>query len=61
MNTIKELEDVPAFTRRGVNLDEVPHSSENNVSRFSVDSFEVDGEQRPEIRRNNGYLNDNVD
>jgi cell division protein FtsZ len=61
MNKIKELEDVPAFARRGVNLDEVPHSSENNVSRFSVDSFEVDGEQRPEIRRNNGYLNDNVD
>ena len=61
MNKIKELEDVPAYARRGVNLDEVPHSSENNVSRFSVDSFEVDGEQRPEIRRNNGYLNDNVD
>jgi cell division protein FtsZ len=61
MNKIKELEDVPAYARRGVNLDEVPHSSENNVSRFSVDSFEVDGEQRPEIRRNNAYLNDNVD
>lgn len=61
MNKIKELEDVPAYARRGVNLDEVPHSSENNVSRFSVDSFDVDGEQRPEIRRNNGYLNDNVD
>ena len=61
MNKIKELEDVPAYARRGVNLDEVPHSSENNVSRFSVDSFDVEGERRPEIRKNNGYLNDNVD
>lgn len=61
MNKIKELEDTPAYARRGVNLDETPHSSENNVSRFSVDSFDLDGEKRPEIRRNNGYLNDNVD
>ncbi|MFT4969060.1 MAG: cell division protein FtsZ [Chitinophagales bacterium] len=61
MNKIKEFEDTPAYARRGVNLEETPHSSENNVSRFSVDSFEVDGEQRPEIRKNNGYLNDNVD
>lgn len=61
MNKIKEFEDTPAYARRGVNLDETPHSSENNVSRFSVDSFDVDGEQRPEIRKNNGYLNDNVD
>ena len=61
MNKIKELEDIPAYARRGVNLDEPPHSSESNVSRFSVDSFDLDGEKRPEIRRNNGYLNDNVD
>lgn len=61
MNKIKEFEDTPAFARRGVNLDETPHSSENKVSRFSVDNFEVNGENRPEIRKNNGYLNDNVD
>jgi cell division protein FtsZ len=61
MNKMKELEDVPAYARRGVNLDEVPHSSEHNLSRFSVDSFDIDGEIRPEIRRNNSFLNDNVD
>ena len=61
MNKIKEFEETPAYTRRGVSLDETPHSSENNVSRFSVDSFDVEGEKRPEIRKNNGFLNDNVD
>ncbi|MCB9257231.1 MAG: cell division protein FtsZ [Chitinophagales bacterium] len=61
MNKIKELEDIPAYERRGVNLDQVPHSSDNNLSRFSIDSFDVDGERRPEIRRNNAFLNDNVD
>lgn len=61
MNKIKEFEETPAYTRRGICLDETPHSSENNVSRFSVDSFDVEGEKRPEIRKNNGFLNDNVD
>ena len=61
MSKIKELEDIPAYERRGVNLDNVPHSSEQDTSSFSVDNFNIDGENRPEIRRHNGFLNDNVD
>ncbi|MCD8529207.1 MAG: cell division protein FtsZ [Chitinophagales bacterium] len=61
MNKIKELEDTPAYKRKEVKLNDMPHSSENNISNFSIDSFMLDGEQRPEIRKNNGFLNDNVD
>lgn len=61
MNKIKELEDTPAYTRRGVNLDDIPHSSENNISKFSIDTYDLDGEKRPEIKKGNGFLEDNVD
>lgn len=61
MSKIKELEDIPAYERRGVNLDDVPHSSDQDTSSFSVDNFNIDGQNRPEIRKNNGFLNDNVD
>lgn len=61
MTKIQELENRPAYERRGVNLDDVPHSSEQNVSRFTLDSYTFNGENRPEIRKNNSFLNDNVD
>lgn len=57
----KDLEDVPAYKRRGVNLDEVEDSSTNNNSKYTLDSFDVDGERKPEIRKNNKFLDDNVD
>lgn len=48
----------PAYKRRGVSLDEIPHSSEPGVSRFSL----VDEpDKKPEIRVNNSFLHDNVD
>lgn len=58
---VQELENVPAYQRRGVKLEDTPHSSENIVSRFTVDNFNFDGENRPEVRKNNPFLNDNVD
>lgn len=57
----KDMEDVPAYQRRGVNLNNVKDSSNNNNSKYTLDSFDVDGEQRPEIRKNNKFLDDNVD
>lgn len=53
-----ELENEPAYQRRKVRLEEPPASSENNISRYSL--FE-DNEKKPEIRRNNSFLHDNVD
>ncbi|MBK8504264.1 MAG: cell division protein FtsZ [Saprospiraceae bacterium] len=51
-----ELENEPAYLRRKVELDDVPHSSEITVSRWTIT-----GEEEPEIRRDNPYLHDNVD
>lgn len=57
----KDLEDVPAYMRRGVNLADVEDSSSNNNSKYTLDSFDLEGERKPEIRKNNRFLNDNVD
>lgn len=57
-SNISDLEDEPAYIRRKVKLDNVEHSSENNVSRYTLGD---DGENNPEIRSNNSFLHDNVD
>jgi cell division protein FtsZ len=51
---MKDYEDKPAFERKKVKFQERPHSSENNVSRFTLN--EEDG-----ISGNNKFLHDNVD
>jgi len=56
---IQELEKEPAFIRRKVNLDKVNHSSESDVSRYTLGEA-IDSE-KPEIKRNNSFLHDNVD
>ncbi len=50
----KEKFDVPAFERKKVTLQKVPHSSERNISKFNL----TDDNQ---ILGNNRYLHDNVD
>lgn len=53
--TIIELENEPAYLRRGVKLDSVPHSSERQNSNWAVD-------ENNELRTNgNSFLHDNVD
>ncbi|HEX7366998.1 MAG TPA: cell division protein FtsZ [Pelobium sp.] len=54
---LQELEDVPAYRRRQIPLNEVTHSSESHVSRFTLSN--EDGQT--EIRPNNSFLHDNVD
>ncbi|XOV91221.1 MAG: cell division protein FtsZ [Bacteroidota bacterium] len=50
----KEKFDVPAFERKKVTFQKVPHSSERNISRFNL----TDDNQ---LLGNNRYLHDNVD
>lgn len=57
-SSISDLENEPAYIRRQVRLDNVQHSSEHKVSRFTLGD---DGENNPEIRPNNSFLHDNVD
>ncbi|NND08150.1 MAG: cell division protein FtsZ [Saprospiraceae bacterium] len=51
-----DLENEPAYLRRRVELDDVPHSSEVTASRWSIS-----GDDEPQIRKDNPYLHDNVD
>ncbi|MGY4385411.1 cell division protein FtsZ [Pedobacter sp. UYP24] len=57
-NGLQELENEPAYKRKQMNLQQVQHSSESQVSRFTLSSDE-DG--TTEIRPNNSFLHDNVD
>lgn len=55
---IRDLEKEPAYKRRNKKLNDVPHSSENQVSRLTL--FE-DTTNKTSIRTNNSFLHDNVD
>lgn len=54
--TINELENEPAYLRRGVTLDDIPRSEEEEQSRWTISD-----DEEPEIRSNNSFLHDNVD
>ncbi|HEX8548910.1 MAG TPA: cell division protein FtsZ [Cytophagaceae bacterium] len=50
----KEKLEVPAYLRKKVNLNDYPHSSERNISRYNLND-------ENEILGNNRFLHDNVD
>jgi len=54
---IQELENVPAYKRKEIALQQTPASDESQISRFSL----TDTDGQTEIRRNNSFLHDNVD
>ncbi len=56
-NDLGDLENEPAFKRRNIHLEQPPHSSESNVSRYSL----YEDEKRKAEFRKNPYLHDNVD
>jgi cell division protein FtsZ len=55
---INELEKEPAYKRRNISLDDTPHSSESNVSRYTLSE---DEDNKTNLRQNNSFLHDNVD
>ena len=55
---ISDLENEPAYKRREIDLDDVPHSSESNVSRYTLGE---DDDNKTNLRENNSFLHDNVD
>ncbi len=57
-NGLQELENVPAYQRKQMNLPQIQHSSESQVSRFTLTN---DQEGETGIRPNNSFLHDNVD
>jgi cell division protein FtsZ len=56
-SNLEEIEKVPAYMRRNIDLEETPDAREINVSKYNV----VNGENGPEIKKNNSFLHDNVD
>jgi cell division protein FtsZ len=56
--TIIELENEPAYLRRGVSLDDVPDSGEDSMSKWTISEEEDQVEIRP---GGNTFLHDNVD
>jgi len=56
---LSELENEPAYKRRNVSLDATPHSSESQLSRFTLSPEGED--KKTEIKPNNSFLHDNVD
>ena len=61
---LAELENVPAFKRRNITLDDMPHSSESSVSRLEIkDDFETDenGNKRGGLSDGNEFLHKSVD
>ncbi|MEO0404003.1 MAG: cell division protein FtsZ, partial [Bacteroidota bacterium] len=59
---LSDLESEPAFKRRAVELDNVKHSSESDVSRFTLsEETDENGNKKTQLRDNNPFLHDNVD
>ena len=57
---IDEIESEPAYKRMGVNLDEVPYSSEKDKNKSRM-TLGMDDNDDIQLRSNNSFLHDNVD
>ncbi|HKL04173.1 MAG TPA: hypothetical protein VJ911_10875, partial [Cryomorphaceae bacterium] len=57
---LTELEKEPAYKRRNVRLENVQHSSDSDVSRYTL-TQDKDDQRKSGLRPNNPYLHDNVD
>ncbi|MFN8288015.1 MAG: cell division protein FtsZ [Chitinophagales bacterium] len=56
---LQDLESEPAYKRKGLELNtDANYSSQSDVSRYTVSNNDYD---RPEIKKNNTFLHDNVD
>lgn len=61
-NGLTDLEREPAYKRRNIQLTDSTHSTDSNISRYSLsEETDENGERRVELKRNNPYLHDNVD
>ncbi len=58
-NGLEDIENEPAFKRQGIDLENIPHSSEAPISRFTLSDSDEDG--TTEIKSKNSFLHDNVD
>jgi cell division protein FtsZ len=57
-SNVEEMERVPAYMRRNVDLPESSQASDSNVSRYTLGT---DANNKTGLRENNSFLHDNVD
>lgn len=57
-SNLRELENEPAYKRRNITLEDTPHSSETNISKYSLVE---DENKKNEIKKGNTFLHGNVD
>lgn len=55
---LSELEAEPAYKRKNLKLEDVPHSSESNMSRYTLTDKDTEGVT---LSKNNPFLDKNVD
>ena len=55
---LTSLEDVPAYKRNNIELEEPTHSSESEVSTYTLTN---ENNNTTELKQNNSFLHDNVD
>ena len=55
---LTNLIEEPAFKRNGIDLDNVPHSSESEISNHTLS---LDEDNVIQLKQNNSFLHDNVD
>jgi len=59
---LAELENEPSYVRRNVLLDDVQHSADSTVSRYTLsEETDEDGNSETKLKDNNPFLHDNVD
>lgn len=61
-NGLNDLEREPAYKRKNPAFVDTPHSSDSNISRYTLsEETDENGERRVELKKNNPFLHDNVD
>ena len=58
---IEELENVPAYVRKKIPIDQQKHSDDQEVSRYRLTDEDEGEEGGPKLKNDNSYLHDNVD
>ena len=58
-NALSELEKIPAYKRKEEILPDIPHSSESQISKYTLSSS--DDNAKPQLRENNSFLHEKPD
>ncbi|MBI3134193.1 MAG: cell division protein FtsZ [Bacteroidetes bacterium] len=58
---LTDLEKEPAYKRKNIAINDIPHSSEEQMSKFTLSEETEDGKRKFGLKENNSFLHDNVD